>query len=196
MFLLYRYIKELAERLNALEGQIHPHHGHQTTAELQFLQQSLAEAAAASAAASSGGSGAAPRRESDMHPSYASTPDHAGRKRTHSQSEGLVDAPQSAHRPVPYGNVYTDTPRPAAYLNAAPVVHAPPAPIHTPAENRIEPAHLSSAQPFFKFGADVRRQESVSIPFDSESAHGAAALIDWDEEVIDEYVYPLHARRT
>lgn len=170
-----RYIKELAERLNALEGQIHPHHGQQTNAELQFLQQSLAEAAAAGA----------PRRDHEVH-----TPDHGGRKRTHAESEGFLDTASHPSRPAPYGNNYADSMRPNPYPNLA--TPAPPASMQPPQDQRQYGHPQGALQPFFKYGGDTGRRESVSTPYDSEPSSGASNLIDWDEEVVDEYYRIIH----
>lgn len=40
-------------------------------------------------------------------------------------------------------------------------------------------------QPFFKYGGDNRRNESVSLPYDTE-VDGSATVQDWDEDVVDE----------
>ena len=189
------YIKELAERLNALEGQIHPGHGQQTNAELQFLQHSLAEAAAAggaaaaasaaAAAAAAGGGGVAGASASRSDAPLMQTPDHNGRKRTHSQSDsyGGSSAHQTPRLP-PYGNTYADTTRPSPY--PASHSHAPTAPMQPPPPT--PPSQQASLQPFFKYGGDTGRRESVSTPYDPESANNTAggALIDWDDEVVDE----------
>jgi len=171
------YIKELAERLNALEGQIHPHHGQQTNAELQLLQQQVAEAAAAGAL-----------REAPSQPgSHSSALDHSGRKRTHLQSEGFLDTPTRQTRPAPYGNTFAEGMRPSPY--PASLGHAPAASMQPPQDQRQQSAGPGALQPFFKYGADTGRRESVSTPYDSEpSTATGGTLVDWDEEVVDEYV--------
>lgn len=167
-----RYIKELAERLNALEGQIHPGHGQQTNAELHFLQQSLAEAAAGA------------RRDPDV--GVAQTPEQ-NRKRTYSQSEGFdASAPHQQSRHTPYSNTIPPSPYPALHTPA------PTASMQPPLDQRQQNPSNASLQPFFKYGGDTGRRESVSTPYDSEPASVAATLIDWDNEVVDEYYRIIH----
>ncbi|KEQ74429.1 hypothetical protein M436DRAFT_43955 [Aureobasidium namibiae CBS 147.97] len=143
------YIKELAERLNALEGQMQPQqHGHVD----QELQSLLAEAAYAT-------------RE------HASPPCQAGQKRRHSQTETIVIDPQPvlAPRPAP-------PPPPTQHMTQPSSASAPPQPVNS--------------QPFFKYGGDTRRHESVSTPFDTQA--GVPTLVEWDEEVVDEYYRTIH----
>lgn len=161
----------MAERLNALEGQIHPHHGQQTNAELHYLQQQFAEATAG-----------APPRGADMQ-----TPEQTGRKRTYSQSEGFVDTPS---RPSPYGNSFAESHRPNLHPSLA--NSAPPASMQPPPDQRQYPNTHGGLQPFFKYGGDTGRRESVSTPYESEPPGGAGNLIDWDEEVVDEYYRIIH----
>ncbi|CAD0014981.1 unnamed protein product [Aureobasidium pullulans] len=129
---------KLAERLNALEGQMQPQqHGHVD----QELQSLLAEAAYVT-------------RE------HASPPRHAGHKRRHSQTEPIV-------------------------IDSPPVL----APRLAPAPQPAQPPPINT-QPFFKYGGDTRRRESVSIPFDTQA--GVPVLVEWDEEVVDEYYRTIH----
>lgn len=81
-------------------------------------------------------------------------------------------------RPSPYPT----TPAPSQ----APTAPMQPPPLSDPRQ-QANPSH-ASLQPFFKYGGDTGRRESVSTPYDGESSTGAGPLIDWDEEVIDEYV--------
>lgn len=182
------YIKELAERLNALEGQIQPQQHAHVDQELQTL---LAEAAYVT-------------RE------HGSPPRHAGHKRRHSQAESIVvDAPPAiAPRPAPpppqpqtraqppvpiqpsapaptrYGNTFAHDPR----LSPFPTMQ--PNPYQDHRAPSLQPQPPVNIQPFFKYGGDTGRRESVSIPFDTEP--GATASIDWDEEVVDEYYRIIH----
>ncbi|KAH0284650.1 hypothetical protein KCU62_g8111, partial [Aureobasidium sp. EXF-3399] len=175
------YIKELAERLNALEGQMQPQqHGHVD----QELQSLLAEAAYAT-------------RE------HASPPCQAGQKRRHSQTETIVIDPQPvlAPRPAPpppptqhmtqpssasapvhaYGNPYSRDPQMSPY----------PMQSNYRQETRSTPQPQPvNSQPFFKYGGDTRRHESVSTPFDTQA--GVPTLVEWDEEVVDEYYRTIH----
>ncbi|KAH0004821.1 hypothetical protein KCU78_g13208, partial [Aureobasidium melanogenum] len=174
------YIKELAERLNALEGQMQPQqHGHVD----QELQSLLAEAAYVTR---------------DHH----SPPRQAGQKRRLSQTDPIViDPPVLAPRPAP------------TLQHAQPATQPPsaPAPLHTygnpySRDSRMSPYPVQqnyrqdmrptpqpqtiNTQPFFKYGGDTRRHESVSIPFDTQA--GAPILVEWDEEVVDEYYRTIH----
>ncbi|THZ65631.1 hypothetical protein D6C85_08333 [Aureobasidium pullulans] len=175
------YIKELAERLNALEGQMQPQrHGHVD----QELQSLLAEAAYVT-------------RE------HASPPRHAGHKRRHSQTEPIVidsppvlaprlaPAPQPAQPPIQppsapaplhsYGNPYARDSRMSPY---------PPQQGYRQEMRPTPQPQPINTQPFFKYGGDTRRRESVSIPFDTQA--GVPVLVEWDEEVVDEYYRTIH----
>lgn len=175
------YIKELAERLNALEGQMQPQqHGHVD----QELQSLLAEAAYAT-------------RE------HASPPRQAGQKRRHSQTETIVidPPPVLAPRPAPppqptlsatqtpsasvpfpaYGNPYSRDPQMSPYPNQ---------PNYRQDSRPTPQPQPVNTQPFFKYGGDTRRHESVSIPFDTQA--GVPTLVEWDEEVVDEYYRTIH----
>jgi hypothetical protein len=168
------YIKELAERLNALEGQMQPQQHGQVDDELQLL---LAEAAHVT-------------RE------HASPPRHAGHKRRHSQTEIVMIDPPTAIAPRP------------AQHNLPLVQQTPSVPVHTrygstyAHETRMSPyppSHMQqtyqtpppvNTQPFFKHGRGPGRRESVSIPFDTQA--GVPTLVEWDEEVVDEYYRTIH----
>ncbi|CAD0115362.1 unnamed protein product [Aureobasidium uvarum] len=175
------YIKELAERLNALEGQMQPQqHGHVD----QELQTLLAEAAHATR-------------------DYASPPRQAGQKRRRSQTETtemdplpvlaprlapatqptqLATQPQPAPTPLhAYGNPYSRDPRTSPY---------PAQPNYRQDMRPTPQPQPVNTQPFFKYGGDARRRESVSVPFDTQA--GVPTLVEWDEEVVDEYYRTIH----
>lgn len=75
--------------------------------------------------------------------------------------------------------------RPSPYPAAA--VPAPTAPMHPPPDHRQA---NTAQQPFFKYGGDAGRRESVSTPYDGEPSSAAGTLVDWNEEVVDEYAVP------
>lgn len=176
------YIKELAERLNALEGQMQPQqHGHVD----QELQSLLAEAAYAT-------------RE------HASPPRHAGHKRRHSQTETIVIDPPPVLAPRP-------APPPPQQTQPTTQTPSAPAPFHAYGNPYTRDSQMSpypiqpnyrqdtrstpqpqpvNTQPFFKYGGDARRHESVSHPFDTQA--GVPTLVEWDEEVVDEYYRTIH----
>jgi hypothetical protein len=171
------YIKELAERLNALEGQMQPQqHGHVD----QELQSLLAEAAYAT-------------RE------HASPPRQAGQKRRYSQTEPIViDPPVLAPRPAPPPQPTTQPPSTSAPFNAFGNPYSrdsqmSPYPSQPNYRQEMRPTPQPqpvNTQPFFKYGGDTRRHESVSHPFDTQA--GVPTLVEWDEEVVDEYYRTIH----
>ncbi|KAI5270366.1 hypothetical protein E4T47_06209 [Aureobasidium subglaciale] len=177
------YIKELAERLNALEGQMQPQqHGHIE----QELQTLIAEAAYVA-------------RE------HASPPHHAGHKRRLSQTDTIVldgppllaPRPAPAHQSAQHSSAPVSASNPAA-LNgyANPYRHDPRMssyPMQPSYRQDMRPTPQPqpvNTQPFFKYGGDTGRRESVSIPFDTQA--GVPTLVEWDEEVIDEYYRTIH----
>ncbi|CAD0047350.1 unnamed protein product [Aureobasidium pullulans] len=134
---------------------------------------------------------------------HASPPRHAGHKRRHSQTEPIVidsppvlaprlaPAPQPAQPPVQppsapaplhsYGNPYARDSRMSPY---------PPQQGYRQEMRPTPQPQPINTQPFFKYGGDTRRRESVSIPFDTQA--GVPVLVEWDEEVVDEYYRTIH----
>lgn len=176
------YIKELAERLNALEGQMQPQQQGHVDQELQSL---LAEAAYVT-------------RE------HASPPRQAGQKRRLSQTETIViDPPVLAPRPGPAPQ-HTQSQPPAPAQPAPAALHnygnpysrdsrMSPYPVQQNYRQDMRPTPQPqpiNTQPFFKYGGDTRRHESVSIPFDTQAV--VPVLVEWDEEVVDEYYRTIH----
>ncbi|KAG9948131.1 hypothetical protein KCU85_g5287, partial [Aureobasidium melanogenum] len=174
------YIKELAERLNALEGQMQPQQPGHVDQELQSL---LAEAAYVTR---------------DHH----SPPRHAGQKRRLSQTDPIViDPPILAPRPAPAPQHIQPATQPPSAPASLHTYGSPysrdsrmsPYPVQQNYRQDIRPTPQPqpiNTQPFFKYGADTRRHESVSIPFDTQA--GAPILVEWDEEVVDEYYRTIH----
>ncbi|KEQ60236.1 uncharacterized protein M437DRAFT_54913 [Aureobasidium melanogenum CBS 110374] len=154
------YIKELAERLNALEGQMQPQQPGHVDQELQSL---LAEAAYTDPIVID---------PPILAPRPAPAPQHI------QPAAQPPSAPASLHT---YGNPYSRDSRMSPY------------PVQQNYRQDIRPTPQSqpiNTQPFFKYGADTRRHESVSIPFDTQA--GAPILVEWDEEVVDEYYRTIH----
>lgn len=173
------YIKELADRLHTLENQIQPHQVQPLQAEMQYIQQRLAEEGV---------------HQGPNMQGYASPPAQAGRKRTHSVSENSHEQPS---RPS-YSNEYsgnTSRSTPFEPLPAPQNMQPPPRtpqpqsdgrPALPPPPPQLPPPSNVGLQPFFKYGGDTGRRESISIPYESDAIAGSS-VVDWDEAVIDEY---------
>ncbi|KAF2172848.1 hypothetical protein M409DRAFT_16805 [Zasmidium cellare ATCC 36951] len=114
------YIKELAERLNSLEQQVHPPNIQQHRYEIQQVQRAMEEGLN----------------------SFAADP-RTGDKRTHEVAEALQTAAQQPHAMMP------TTSAPATLYAAAPSSYQPPSgssqPFwrHGPAENRQDPVGIA-----------------------------------------------------
>jgi len=150
----------------------------QQQAEYQFLQQQLANERQNT-----------PQRPLENHVFTPSAPipqihQMAGQKRTHDMFEGANnDIPdietrlQNGIRDQQYSQ--SNMSSPSMTIN--------------PADNRpTNTTYGSHLQPFFKHGGDSGRRESVSIPIDSDMSNNDTAILDWDEEVVDEYYRLIH----
>jgi len=171
-----RYIKELAERLNALEGQMHPPNMPQhQQAELQFLQQQIADERQNT-----------PQQVPEP-PTYAPPTQVAGQKRTHDMFElGNAELQELGSR-LSHGFREPQTQQ----YSAQPAMPNPSVPIN-PSDGRPQHAYgAPQLQPFFKYGGDTGRRESVSIPLEADRGSDPSVL-EWDEEVIDEYYRLIH----
>lgn len=153
---------------------MHPPHVQQHQAEMQYLQQQLAN---------EGHHFAQPGSESRSSPG----PQMAGRKRTHDGFE--VQNPEVVEIGSRPAYAFPDTPQ-AAQL-AQPSTQAPRASMERPELRQPQSFATAQMQPFFKYGGDSGRRESVSIPYDADPGR-PPTLQDWDEEVIDEYYRLIH----
>ena len=175
-----RYIKELAERLNSLESQMHPQHVHPNHAEMQYIQQQLANEGHNVMPPNT-----MPPNPTDMQPQQSPASQTAGRKRTH---DGYLisdfDVQELAARPPDFPEPQRPRQYPLSSNSAAQTQTQVP-------DTRNNQPHTAPLQPFFKFGGDTGRRESVSIPYDVDNG-SAPAIQDWDEEVVDEYYRLIH----
>lgn len=188
------YIKQLAERLNTLESQMAPGQGAsaqvppqqltQLQAEYQSLQQQSTEFQNLQPQLGNGRQNT-PQRGPENHvfATPAPVPQMAGQKRTHDMFEAsnndlpdLETRLQNGIRDQQYSQSNLSSPN--TTIN--------------PTDNRPTNSNSrSNLQPFFKHGGDSGRRESVSIPIDSDMGHDTA-IMDWDEEVVDEYYRLIH----
>jgi hypothetical protein len=196
------YIKELAERLQSLEQQVHepgvggPHH----QAEIQQVQRAIAEniqqggyGQMMQAQRSQGGP------QADYGPGQPSQNVHhameprVGDKRTHSVAEGRYGSMSggwnSNTRPMP--------------LPSQQAPHLPPQshhPGYQPSYSQSQPTtqpptpSYHNAQPFWRMGTMEPRQDTTSLPYEPPDAHTTTSItsFDWDESVVNEYYRVIH----
>lgn len=196
------YIKELAERLQSLEQQVHEpgvggaHH----QAEIQQVQRAIAENIQQGGfghvmqvqQSQSGG----PQAEGGPGPSHNGViviEPRAGDKRTHSVAEGRYGGMSGAWNS-------NTRPRP---LPSQQVPHMPPQshhPGYQTSYNQSQPPtqpHTPSyhnAQPFWRMGGIENRNDSTSLPYEpvDQQAPTSISSFDWDESVINEYYRVIH----
>lgn len=157
------YIKELAERLNSLERQVHPpgqmqaqHH-----AEIQRVQQEMAENL----------------RAQGVEFQMVSDP-RAGDKRTYSMAQAL-------NGPVAPTSGATTPMRQSQAPQMAPY------PPQHPQHHQTPTAMIQQPQPFWRQGGNEIRQDETAVSFEVENAT-TIVNFDWDEGVIDEYFRLIH----
>lgn len=196
------YIKELAERLQSLEQQVHepgvggPHH----QAEIQQVQRAIAENI------QQGGYGQmmqVQRSQGGHQADYGlgqpsqnvphSMEPRVGDKRTHSVAEGRYGSMSggwnSNARPMP--------------LPSQQAPHLPPQSHHPgyhPSYSQSQPPtqpptpSYHNAQPFWRMGTMEPRQDTTSLPYEPPDAHATTSItsFDWDESVVNEYYRVIH----
>lgn len=196
------YIKELAERLQSLEQQVHepgvggPHH----QAEIQQVQRAIAENM------QQGGYGqivqtqrsqAGPHGEGSVgpapHTGVVVLEPRIGEKRTHSVAEGR------------YGSMsggWNSNARPMS-LPSQQAPHLPPQshhPGYQPSYAQSQPTtqpptpSYNNAQPFWRMGGMEARNDTTSLPYEPPEVHGTTSItsFDWDESVVNEYYRVIH----
>lgn len=196
------YIKELAERLQSLEQQVHepgvggPHH----QAEIQQVQRAIAEniqqsgyAQMMQAQRSQGGpQGDMGSGQPSQNGSFVMEP-RVGDKRTHSVAEGRYGSMSggwnSNTRPVPLPSQQTPHLPPQShhpgyqpsYSHSQPPTHPPTPSYH-------------NAQPFWRMGTMEPRQEATSLPYEPPDPNTTTSItsFDWDESVVNEYYRVIH----
>ena len=166
------YIKELAERLNSLERQVHPpgqgqaqHH-----AEIQRVQQEMAENL----------------RAQGLELQVAPDP-RAGEKRNYStMAQTMEGAPAPAS-----GNVTPARQTPAYQQQPPQMTPYPPQtqPQYPPQPQA--PMAVVQPQPFWRHGGNENRQEETALSYEAENTT-TIVNFDWDEAVIDEYFRLIH----
>ena len=169
------YIKELAERLNTLESQVHsPHLQQQTQWEIQQLQQAMAA------------EGIQPLARDSL---LAQDP-RAGDKRTRDVAEALQNGqPQTPAHARPQA----PTAQMQQSMGQPPPQHPfPPNPYYQPQPQLQPHQQASDVQPFWSRGANDNRQETVGQPYEGAENSTTITTFDWDESVIDEYYRLIH----
>lgn len=162
------YIKELAERLNSLEQQVHPPHMEQQHRyEIQQVQQAMAEGLQAY--------GHDPRLLQDPR---------AGDKRTHDMVDGQLNGQQPMFQHI------------SSNSNQPLPLPPPPQQFQSHLQPLAPSQHtLPSAQPFWRQGGNEQRQDpAIGLAFDPEPSTASTTItsFDWDESVVDEYYRIIH----
>ena len=160
------YIKELADRLNTLERQVHPpgqlqadHH-----AEIQRVQQEMAEN----------------MRSQGLEMQVSNEP-RAGDKRTHSVAQMMDGGHASGN-----GTPVRIAPNPAQ-MNTFPHQYQQ---YQQPQQQQRIP-HPMDPQPFWRQGGTVYRPDETALAYEAGNAT-TIVHFDWDEGVIDEYFRLIH----
>nr|POE49092.1 putative transcriptional regulatory protein [Quercus suber] len=165
------YIKELSERLNTLEAQVHPPHmQQQAQAEIQHLQQTMRDGL-----------------QNFEAPGQMSLDPRVGDKRTFDAAEGMSGghsqlqsrpAPAPPMQMMPVGRPHSSATQQQQY---------------TPQfEARLPLAeHAQVIQPFWRRGGNDNRQEPASASCDHEPTMNITSF-DWNENVVDEYHRIIH----
>ena len=160
------YIKELAERLNTLERQVHP--GQQTDGlrgEIQRVQREMAAV-----------------QGLDVSPDP-----RVGDKRAHAVAEMLQNEMRGQPQ-TPGGS----TNSPAAWAQQS--SPAPQGPYYAPQMQQPQ-QQQGGLQPFWRHGGNENRQEYTALPYEASAENGSSMAItnfDWDESVINEYYRIIH----
>ncbi|KAB8345906.1 hypothetical protein FH972_022961 [Carpinus fangiana] len=180
------YIKELADRLNRLEndfghGQIPPHH--LAPGDAQYLQ-------------AFGDDGLTQRLGEG--PEYSPPLGPAGRKRTHSVSDGQYgrdgDPYMSAaqRQQIPWTEPGRSLPLPSQ----PPSSQAPlPTQVGIPDLSVLrQPSSPPPSSATWRYSSQSNGQrDAVGVPYDSSLDDAdAAALVEWDESIVDEYYRLIH----
>jgi len=159
------YIKELAERLNSLESQVHsPHSQQQTRYEIQQVQQAMA-------AEGVQGYG---REVIFLDPK-------TGDKRTRDVAEGL-------HSGSAQGVSAT------SIQQQHPPQQPPPRlfPTNSYGQTQRPQRQPNDLQPFWRRGALENRQDNVALAYEADNTATTITTFDWDESVIEEYYRIIH----
>ncbi|KAF2772382.1 hypothetical protein EJ03DRAFT_266878 [Teratosphaeria nubilosa] len=160
------YIKELAERLNTLESQVHSPHAQQAARyELQQVQQQLATEAYG--------------REGQMVLDA-----RTGTKRSHDLAEALQQNGQAAQG------------APIAQMHSSPQTPMPPPLYRQQQQQQQQQFGdgTPGMQPFWNPAAANDRGGPFDAPFDAidTSLTGTITNFDWDDAVVDEYYRIIH----
>jgi hypothetical protein len=196
------YIKELAERLQSLEQQVHepgvggPHH----QAEIQQVQRAIAEniqqggyGQMMQAQRSQGGHQVDMGHGHHSHNGAFAMEPRIGDKRTHSVAEGRYGSMSggwnSSTRPMPLPSQHAPQLPPQSH-------HPGYQPNYSHSQPATQPPTPSyhNAQPFWRMGTMEPRQDTTSLPYEPPDPLTTMSItsFDWDESVVNEYYRVIH----